>query len=114
MWVTTLARCDRRPVASSWRHLALAAWRLEVRSDLRRVQCPTHGVRTEAVPFARAGSRFTSDFEGLVGWWATTMHKSALRRLMRIDWDTTGRIIETGMDPQRLDNLFVIGVDEVS
>lgn len=115
---TTRARYDRRPVSSSWRHLDLAAWRLEVRSDLRRLECPTHGVRTEAVPFARAGSRFTRDFEDLVGWLATTMDKSALRRLMRIDWDTTGRIIErvieTGLDPQRLDNLFVIGVDEVS
>jgi len=115
---TTLARYDRRPVSSSWRHLDLAAWRLEIRADLRRLECPTHGVRTEAVPFARAGSRFTRDFEDLVGWLATTMDKSALRRLMRIDWDTTGRIIErvieTGLDPQRLNDLFVIGVDEVS
>jgi transposase len=49
---------------------------------------------------------------------ATTMDKSALRPLMRIDWDTAGRIIErvieTGLDPKRLDDLFVIGVDEVS
>ena len=49
--------------------------------------------------------------------WPTTMDKSALCRLVRIDWDTTGRIIErvmaTGLDPKRLDNLFVCGVDEV-
>ena len=115
---TTKARYDRRPVFSVWRHLDLAGWRLEVRSDLRRLECPTHGVRTEGVPFARPGSRFTRDVEDLVGWLATTMDKTALKRLMRIDWDTTGRIIErvieTGMDPQRLDDLFVIGVDEVS
>jgi len=115
---TTKAQYDRRPVSSVWRHLDLAAWRLEIRSDLRRLECPTHGVRTQGVPFARPGSRFTRDFEDLVGWLATTMDKSALRRLMRIDWDTTGRIIErvieTGLDPKRLDDLFVIGVDEVS
>ena len=115
---TTKAQYDRRPVSSVWRHLDLAAWRLEIRSDLRRLECPTHGVRTEGVPFARPGSRFTRDFEDLVGWLATTMDKTALRRLMRIDWDTTGRIIErvieTGLDPKRLDDLFVIGVDEVS
>jgi transposase len=114
----TKAAYDRRPVSSVWRHLDLAAWRLEIRSDLRRLECPTHGVRTQGVPFARAGSRFTRDFEDLVGWLATTMDKTALRRLMRIDWDTTGRIIErvieTGLDPKRLDDLFVIGVDEVS
>ena len=115
---TTKAAYDRRPVSSVWRHLDLAAWRLEVRSDLRRLECPTHGVRTEGVPFARPGSRFTRDFEDLAGWLATTMDKTALRRLMRIDWDTTGRIIErvieTGLDPKRLDDLFVVGVDEVS
>jgi transposase len=70
------------------------------------------------VPFARAGSRFTRDFEDLVGWLATTMDKTALRRLVRIDWDTAGRIIErviaTGLDPKRLDDLFVLGADEVS
>jgi transposase len=46
------------------------------------------------------------------------MDKTALCRLVRIDWDTTGRIIErvmeTGLDPNRLDNLFVCGADEVS
>jgi transposase len=115
---TTRARYDTRPVASSWRHLDLGAWRLEVRAVLRRLACPTHGVRTEGVPFTRAGSRFTRDFEDLVGWLATTMDKTALRRLVRIDWDTVGRIIErvmaTGLDPGRLDGLFVVGVDEVS
>ena len=115
---TTKARYDTRPVSSSSRHLDLGRWRLEVRADLRRIDCPTHGARTEGVPFARSGSHFTRDFEDLVGWLATTMDKTALRRLMRIDWDTTGRIIErvmaTGLDPARLDKLFVIGADEVS
>jgi transposase len=115
---TTRARHDTRPVASRWRHLDLGVWPLEVRACLRRLRCPTHGVRTEGVPFARPGSRFTRDFEDLVAWLATTMDKTALRRLVRIDWDTTGRIIErvmaTGLDPERLEGLFVIGVDEVS
>ncbi len=115
---TTKARHDTRPVPSAWRHLDLASWRLEVRADLRRLRCPDHGVRTEGVPFARSGSRFTRDFEDLVGWLATTMDKTALRRLVRVDWDTTGRIIERvmadGLDPGRLDRLFDIGVDEVS
>lgn len=115
---STKARYDLRGVASTWRHLDLGHWRLQVRAELRRLRCPTHGVRTEGVPFARAGSRFTADFEDLVGWLATTMDKTALRRLVRVDWDTVGRIIErvmaTGLDPHRLDRLFSVGVDEVS
>src|SRR5450631_4284140 len=68
------------------------------------------GVITQGVPFARPGSRFTRDFEDLVGWLATTMDKTALRRVVRVDWDTVGRIIERvmadGLDPERLDGLF--------
>jgi transposase len=114
----TRSRHDTRPVESTWRHLDLGVWRLEVRCRLRRLMCPTHGVRTEGVPFARAGSRFTRDFEDLVGFLATTADKTTICRLVRIDWDTVGRIIERvtgdGLDPERLEDLFEIGVDEVS
>ena len=115
---TTRARYDTRPVASTWRHLDLGKWRLVVQAFLRRIDCPVHGARTERVPFARADSHFTRDFEDLAAWQATAMDKTALCRLLRIDWDTVGRIIErvmeTGLDPKRLDKLFVCGVDEVS
>lgn len=115
---TTKARHDTRPVPSAWRHLDLGVWHLEIRCILRRLRCPNHGVKVEAVPFARAGSRFTEDFENLVGWLATTMDKTAICRLIRIDWDSAGRIIarvmDDSLDPDRLENLFEIGVDEVS
>jgi len=115
---TTKARYDTRAEPSTWRHLDLAARRLRISADLRRLYCPVHGVITEGVPFARPGSRFTRDFEDLVGWLATTMDKTALARLVRVDWDTTGRIIERvvadRLDPDRLQHLFQVGVDEVS
>ena len=88
------------------------AWRLEIRGSTPAAVPQPWGSH-RGVLFARAGSRFTRDFEDLVGWLATTMDKTALRRLMRIDWDTIGqiidRVIETGLDPKRLDDLFVIG-----
>jgi len=115
---TTGVRHDTRPVASVWRHLDLGARRLEIHAGLRRLDCPLHGVVVEGVPFARHGSKFTRDFEALVGWLATTMDQTALARMLRIDWDTVGRIISRVMgevlDPGRLDDLFVIGVDEVA
>ena len=115
---TTRSRYDTRPVESAWRHLDLGVWRLEVRASLRRLSCPVHGVRTEGVPFARAGSRHTADFEDLAGFLATQMDKTAICRLLRVDWDTVGRMVarvmETGLDPGRLEDLFEIGVDDVS
>jgi transposase len=115
---STRFRHDTRPVDSSWRGLDLGRWRLRITARLRRLACPRHGVVVEAVPFARGGARFTRDVEDLIAWLATSMDKSAIARLCRVDWDTVGRIIERvvgdKLDPHRLDQLFVIGIDDVS
>jgi transposase len=70
------------------------------------------------VPFARHRSGFTRDFEQLVAWLATRADKTTITRMVRIDWDTVGRIIARvcadELDPNRLENLFEIGIDEVS
>lgn len=115
---STRARRDTRPVNSVWRHLDLGTWRLEIHARRRRLDCPEHGVRAEGVPFARADSGFTRDFEALVAWLATRTDKTTVKRLSRVDWGTVGRIIERvctdELDPDRLSELYEIGVDEVS
>jgi len=63
---STRARHDSRPGASSWRGLDLGCWQVMVRAELRRLECPTHGVLTEGVPFPRSGARFTEVVPGLV------------------------------------------------
>jgi len=111
-------RYDTRPVASAWRHLDLGVWHLELRANLRRLRCPTHGVVVEAVPFARPGARLTRDFDDLLAWLATRMDKTATARLCRVSWRSVGRacerVVAAELDPGRLDGLFSIGVDEIS
>jgi Helix-turn-helix domain of transposase family ISL3/Transposase len=103
---------------STWRHLDLGVWRLEVHARLRQLRCPEHGVHVEGVPFARDGARFTRDFENLVAWLATKTDKTATCRLTRIDWATIGRVIERVgrelIDTDRLTGLFEISIDEVA
>jgi transposase len=115
---STRHRHNRQHVESVWRHLDLGVWRLELRAQLRRLECPEHGVRVEGVPFARHASGFTRDFEALVAWLATRTDKTTIKRMVRIDWNTVGRIISRvtveELDPDRLENLFEIGIDEVS
>ena len=115
---TTRSRYDRRPVWSSWRHLDLGRWRVEVQAGLRRVACPSHGVVVEAVPFARHRAGFTRDFEDVAAFLATKTDKTTIARFLRVDWDTVGRICErvaaTELDAERLDGLVHVGVDEVS
>ncbi len=115
---STRSRKDTRPEDSVWRHLDLGVWRLEVHCRRRRLWCPVHGARTEGVPFARPRSEFTRDFECLVPWLATKVDKTTLQRMLRIDWDTVGRIVkrvcDEELDPGRLNDLYDIGIDEVS
>src|SRR5450755_28834 len=105
---STPHRHNLQQVESVWRHLDLGVWRLELRAQLRRLECPEHGVRVEGVPFARHASGFTRDFEQLVAWLATRTDKTTIKRLVRVDWDTVGRIIARvcadELDPDRLHN----------
>lgn len=111
-------RYDTRPVPSRWRHLDLGTWRLELRATLRRLRCPAHGVVVEAVPFARPGAHLTRDLDDLLAWLASRMDKTAVARLCRVSWRTVGRacerVVATELDPDRLNGLFRIGVDEIS
>ena len=115
---STAARFDTRPGASRWRSLDLGACRTVVTAQLRRLECPDHGVLVEQVPFARHRVRFTRDFEDLVAWCASKMDKTAVTRLLRIAWPTVGaivdRVVADGLDPDRLDGLVAIGADEIS
>ncbi len=115
---TCWSRYDTRPCDSTWRHLDHGTRRVVIAARLRRIDCPTHGIRTEGVAFARHDARFTRDFEDLVAWQAVEMDKDAIAELVRIDWDTVGRICERvvadELDPGRLDDLFEIGVEEIS
>jgi hypothetical protein len=54
---------DTRGFLTWWRGLDFGTHTVFVRAPLRRLQCPQHGVRVQAVPFARHRSGFTRDFE---------------------------------------------------
>jgi transposase len=75
-------------------------------------------VRTEQVPWAPPGSRFTWDFEELVAYLAQVTDQTRVTELMGISWATVGAIVERvvarRLDPARLDGLRRIGVDEFS
>jgi transposase len=101
-----------------WRHLDLGANRCVIECELRRLWCPDCGARFEAVPWARSGSRYTRDFEDVVAWLAQQMAKTPIAGLLRIGWDTVGRIVQRvvadHLDERRLEGLVAIGVDEIS
>ena len=117
-WTTT-ARHNWQPRPSTWRALDFGVWQVLVRCRLRRLACrPCRRVTVEAVGFARHRSRHTRDFEDLVAWLVAHTDKTAVTKLCRINWRTTGAIVERvvadELDDSRLDELYEIGVDEVA
>lgn len=119
------SRCGRRGRGYDrqrerrWRHLDLAGMRLELCYDIRRVDCRhCEAVVVEQVPWADTGSWFTRPFEDQVGYLAQRCDQSTVSRLMRVAWETVGRIVQRVVarrqDEDPLDGLTIIGVDELS
>ncbi|ORA06514.1 ISL3 family transposase [Mycobacterium arosiense ATCC BAA-1401 = DSM 45069] len=106
---------DRR--RRRWRHLDLGCRRLWLVYEIRRLHCPTCGIRTEELPWARPGARHTRDFEDMVLWLAQRTDRTSVATLMRCAWETVTAIINRGvaelLDARRLSTLYRIGVDEI-
>jgi transposase len=73
-------------------------------------------VRVEDVPWAAHASSFTYDFEELAAYLAQVTDKTRVTELMGIAWSTVGaivqRVVDRKLDPELLENLRCIGVDE--
>ena len=108
---------DRR--VKRWRHLDLGSTRCIIESELRLLRCPDcRVVCAEPVPWARPSAHHTRDFEDTVAWLAQQMAKTPICGLLRIGWDTVGRIVARvvadRLDDTRLSGLIAVGVDEIS
>jgi transposase len=102
-----------------WRHLDLGATRCFFEAEIARIHCRRCGrVRTEEVTWARPGARHTKDLQDVVAWLAQRVDKTTITRLLRISWEAVAKIVvdvvAESIDDTRLENLYRIGVDEVS
>jgi transposase len=102
-----------------WRHLDLGAARLYLEAEIRRLACRAcRRVRTETVPWARPGARFTGDFDDVVAYLAQRTDKTTITRLLRCSWEAvaaiTVRVVAAHLDDARLEGLYRIGIDEVA
>lgn len=78
-----------------WRHLDTCQFRTILHASIPRVNCPQHGVKQVAVPWAEKGSRFTLLFErfAIQVLLATQTVKGAMS-ILGTKWDQTWSIIE--------------------
>ncbi|HEX8932611.1 MAG TPA: ISL3 family transposase, partial [Pseudonocardiaceae bacterium] len=90
-----------------------------LQATTQRVRCPEHGVVAAAVPWARAGSRFTTAFEDTAAWLVCHATLSVVAVLLRIAWRSVAAMVtrvvaERAGQTDRLAGLRRIGIDEIS
>ena len=108
---------DGRP--RRWRGLDLGSTMVFLEATVPRVACPTHGVTTAGVPWARHRSRFTIGFEDTTAWLAVHTAKAVVSTYLRVVWRTVGAIVtrvqaELTASGDPLAGLTRIGIDEIA
>lgn len=109
---------DRLP-ERSWRHLSVMQYRLELRCAVPRCDCPEHGVKAVAVPWADPGSRFTLHFEAFaIAVMLACRSLSQAAQLLDLHWGSVQRLIETavarGLVRRSIEGITRVGLDEKS
>lgn len=106
---------------SFWRSMDFGPVPVRIGARVPRVSCPEHGVLTARVPWADAGSRFTTDVAFSAAWMLKGgLSKKRVSEWLRVDWKTVGRLVSLVRDrlepdPKvRYDGLVRIGIDETS
>ena len=110
---------DRGDGRRRWRALDFGTVRVVWEADAPRVSCRRHGVVVAAVPWARARSRFTRDFEDTAAWLAAHAPGSVVAQLLRVTWRSVNSIVtrvvaEASGRVDQLAGLRRIGIDEIA
>lgn len=77
-----------------WRHLDSCQFLTYLHARPPRVSCPQHGVRQVNLPWAQAGSRFTSMFEALAIDVLQAANVKRAAAILRITWDEAWHLME--------------------
>ena len=103
----------------TWRHLDTMQFQTLVRARVPRANCPEHGVKTMAVPWAEPQGRFTLLFERFViDVLLASASVSHASELLGLGWETVHEIMQRavarGMERRQLEGLKHLGMDEKS
>ena len=99
-----------------WRHLDTCQFTTVIEAEVPRIQCPTHGIKQIAIPWAERHSRFTALFER----WAIDLLRAcsitAAAKLLRLTWAQVWgiktRAVRRGVTRRTHDLMAHLGVDE--
>lgn len=85
--------------------------------QMRRVKCPSCGVKVEKIPWATGKSHTTEVFQLFLAQWARKLSWKETAETFGSCWDTVyrsvKRVVDYGLAHRNLDGITAIGVDEV-
>ena len=85
---------------------------------LRRINCPSCGVKVECVPWATGKNRQTTALQVFLARWAQRLSWKETATVFGVTWDSVFRAVRAvvgyGLAQRNLDNVTAIGVDEVA
>jgi len=84
---------------------------------MRRVDCPSCGVKVERVPWAEGKNQLTTTYQCFLARWAKLLAWKQVARVFRTSWENVFRsvkmVVAWGLEHRSLDSITAIGVDEV-
>lgn len=84
----------------------------------RRVLCPEHGPKVEALPWASGKERMTTSYQIYLARWARRLSWQETAEIFRTSWDSVFRavqyVVDFGLANRSLDGVTEIGVDEIA
>ena len=102
-----------------WRHLDTMNRTTRICSRVPRSDCPEHGVKTMAVPWANESSRFTVEFETqVIDLLLLARSQSQAARYLELSWhqvhDVQEAAVERGLERRSVEDIERVGLDEKS
>jgi len=84
---------------------------------MRRVNCPTCGVKVERVPWSEGKSPLTTEYQWFLAGWARRMSWKEVAGCFQVSWDhvynSVKHAVFWGLSRRSLDGIESIGIDEV-
>jgi len=84
---------------------------------MRRIQCPTCGVKVERVPWAEGKSELTREYQWFLAGWAKRMSWEDVKKSFKTSWHhvygSVQMAVEWGLHHRDLEGIWAIGIDEI-
>ncbi|RME32383.1 MAG: ISL3 family transposase, partial [Deltaproteobacteria bacterium] len=108
---------DRQP-QRLFEYLPVWSFKAYFRYAPRRVNCPEHGVKVEALPWGFGKERMTFSYQVYLARWAKRLSWKETAAIFETSWDTVFRavqfVVDYGLTHRSLEGVTEIGVDEIS